>query len=145
MNLCTKWLWYCQWLIEVNIPYQCIDWHFVEQIFHQYTYLYRNLNYNIYIQTRGDRGRAGPRQKKLPIGRAGPKFEPNFWAQSPLFRTKISGLFGPQSGRAKKNRLKSRFWLAQSPKKFRTSRVGPDRGSKISTQNLVGLGQKYHL
>ena len=31
-----------------------------------------------------------------------PKIEPKFCAQSPLFQTKMSGLFGPKSGRAKK-------------------------------------------
>ena len=68
-------------------------------------------------------GRAGPRPKNFAhwSGQAGPK----------NFGSKLAGFCGP------KNRLKSRFWLAQIPSRAKknTDGPGPTRGPKNSAQN----------
>ena len=66
---------------------------------------------------RGDHGPGQGRGKKnLPIGRVGPDQNLGriFVSKACYFGPKLSGFCGPKRA-GPKNRLKSRFWLAQSP------------------------------
>ena len=101
------------------------------------SYLSRKSTKHSMLQTRGDH-EPSRSQKNLPIKRAGPGLNSGrfFVPKARYFGLKLAGFFD-ENRVGPKNRLKSRFWFAQSQNKSgRAEKICPKR---------VGLGQNDHL
>ena len=103
-------------------------------------FFYKRISLQHKQQTgRGDH-RPGRGPKNLPNDRAVPKFGPHFFVSTArYFEPKLAGFCGPKRA-GPKNRLKSRFWLAQSPPKYKKTRAQkfcPKPGQKADRAKMI--------